>query len=122
MNAQVENNAPTLENVGTKLDKLESSAPSIEVFTQLMRLNHELVDAYMALPEAADKEPANVLDVRIKAFSNQLLTVLQQKEERHAAQAVALHTRAPRQALRHGRTHSLRQLRHGRPSDLQAAA
>ena len=120
MNAQVENNAPTLENVGTKLDKLESSAPSIEVFTQLMRLNHELVDAYMALPEAADKEPANVLDVRIKAFSNQLLTVLQQKEERHAAQVVALSTRTNQRPTR--RVPSMRQVRDMKRGDVMQAA
>lgn len=122
MTALPENHENNLNTLDTALTGLEQQVPSIEVFQALMRLNHQLVETYMGLSNEADKEAAHTLDQRLIAVQNQVLSVLQAVEERKAAEVVALHTRAERPAQRHGRHHSLRQLRDGRPQDLQRAA
>lgn len=122
MTALPENRETSLSALDTTLVGLEQQAPSIEIFEALMRLNHQLVETYMGLSDEADKQAAQTLDQRLIAVQNKVLSVLQAVEERKAAEVVALHTRAQRPVQRHGRQHSLRQLRDGRPQDLQRAA
>lgn len=122
MTALPENRETSLSALDTTLIGLEQQAPSIEIFEALMRLNHQLVETYMGLSDEADKQAAQTLDQRLIAVQNKVLSVLQAVEERKAAEVVALHTRAQRPVQRHGRQHSLRQLRDGRPQDLQRAA